>query len=63
VRARSADADALSRDECSIVQMPLGGDRVIHAPTGAILNQSAEAALHGRYVDAQAFEEPVSARR
>jgi 8-oxo-dGTP pyrophosphatase MutT (NUDIX family) len=46
-----------------IIQIPLGGDRVIHAPTGAILYQFAEAALHGRYIDAQAYDEPVWARR
>ena len=46
-----------------IIQMPLGGDRLIHAPTGAILHQFAEAALGGRYVDAQAFDEPEWARR
>jgi len=46
-----------------IIQMPLGGDRLIHAPTGAILHQFAEAALGGRYVDAQGFDEPDWARR
>jgi 8-oxo-dGTP pyrophosphatase MutT (NUDIX family) len=46
-----------------IIQLPLGGDRLIHAPTGAILHQFAEAALAGRYVDAQAFAEPAWARR
>jgi 8-oxo-dGTP pyrophosphatase MutT (NUDIX family) len=46
-----------------IIQMPLGGDRLIHAPIGAILHQFAEAALGGRYVDAQAFDEPEWARR
>lgn len=45
-----------------IIQMPLGGDRVIHAPTGAILHQFAEA-LGGFYVDAQGFEEPTWAQR
>jgi 8-oxo-dGTP pyrophosphatase MutT (NUDIX family) len=49
--------------ERPIIQIPLGGERVIHAPTGAILYQFAEAALHGRYIDAQAFDEPVWARR
>ena len=46
-----------------IIQIPLGGDRLIHAPTGAILHQFAEAALGGRYVDAQGFDEPDWARR
>ena len=46
-----------------IIQMPLPHDLLIHAPTGAILHQFAEAALAGRYVDAQSFEEPVWARR
>jgi 8-oxo-dGTP pyrophosphatase MutT (NUDIX family) len=54
---RSADSDK------PMIQMPLGGDRLIHAPTGAILHQFAEAALAGRYVDAQAFAEPAWARR
>jgi hypothetical protein len=36
-----------------IVQMPLGGDRVIHALTGAILYQCAAAVLYQRYVDAE----------
>lgn len=49
--------------ERPIIQLPLGGDRVIHAPTGAILYQFAQAVLCGRYVDAQAFEEPEWARR
>lgn len=46
-----------------IIQMPLGGERLIHAPTGAILHQFGEAALSERYVDAQSFEEPTWAHR
>jgi 8-oxo-dGTP pyrophosphatase MutT (NUDIX family) len=45
-----------------IIQMPVGNQLLIHAPTGAILHQFAEAAVAGRYVDAQSFEEPVWAR-
>ena len=45
-----------------IIQMPVGNGLLIHAPTGAILHQFAEAAVAGRYVDAQSFEEPVWAR-
>jgi 8-oxo-dGTP pyrophosphatase MutT (NUDIX family) len=44
--------------EKPIIQMPLGGDKLIHAPTGAILYQFAQAVLAGRYVDANDFEEP-----
>lgn len=46
-----------------IIQLPLGGDRLVHAPTGAIVYQFGEAALRGRYVDAQAFAEPHWARQ
>lgn len=50
-------------EERPIIQVPLGGDRVVHAPTGAIVYQFGEAALRGRYVDAQAFAEPHWARQ
>lgn len=50
-------------EERPIIQLPLGGDRLVHAPTGAIVYQFGEAALRGRYVDAQAFAEPHWARR
>jgi 8-oxo-dGTP pyrophosphatase MutT (NUDIX family) len=50
-------------EERPIIQLPLGGDRDIHAPTGAIIYQFGEAALRGRYVDAQAFAEPHWARQ
>lgn len=46
-----------------IIQMPVGDQLLIHAPTGAILHQFAEAAVAERYVDAQSFEEPVWAQR
>ncbi len=41
-----------------IIQLPLGGDKLIHAPTGAILYQFGQAVLAERYVDANQFEEP-----
>ena len=46
-----------------IIQMPVGDQLLIHAPTGAILHQFAEAAVAERYVDAQSFEEPTWAHR
>jgi 8-oxo-dGTP pyrophosphatase MutT (NUDIX family) len=45
-----------------IIQVPLGGERLIHAPTGAILYQFGQA-IEGRYVDANQFEEPPFAWR
>lgn len=51
-----------SGSERPIIQMPLAGD-LVHAPTGAILYQFGQAALAGRYVDANAFEEPLFAWR
>jgi 8-oxo-dGTP pyrophosphatase MutT (NUDIX family) len=53
----------IADEERPIIQVPLGGDRDVHAPTGAILYQFGEAALRGRYVDAQAFAEPHWARQ
>jgi 8-oxo-dGTP pyrophosphatase MutT (NUDIX family) len=44
--------------EKPIIQLPLADDKLIHAPTGAILYQFGEAVLAARYVDANAFEEP-----
>lgn len=41
-----------------LIRLPLGEGRLIHAPTGAILYQFGQAVLAGRFVDAQAFEEP-----
>jgi hypothetical protein len=46
-----------------IIHMPLGGDRVIHAPTGAIVYQFAAAVLYQRYVDVERFGEPTWAER
>lgn len=43
--------------EKPVIQLPLG-DQLIHAPTGAILYQFAQAAVAGRYVNAAQFEEP-----
>jgi 8-oxo-dGTP pyrophosphatase MutT (NUDIX family) len=52
-----------SGSEKPVIQMPLAGDKLIHAPTGAILYQFGEAVLAERYVDANEFEEPVFAWR
>jgi 8-oxo-dGTP pyrophosphatase MutT (NUDIX family) len=49
--------------EKPIIQMPLGGGRLVHAPTGAILYQFGQAVLAERYVDANDFEEPRFAWR
>jgi 8-oxo-dGTP pyrophosphatase MutT (NUDIX family) len=46
-----------------IIQMPLARDKLIHAPTGAILYQFGQAVLAERYVDANEFEEPFFAWR
>jgi 8-oxo-dGTP pyrophosphatase MutT (NUDIX family) len=46
-----------------IIQLPLGGDKLIHAPTGAILYQFGQAVLAEHYVDANLFEEPRFAWR
>lgn len=53
----------IADEERPIIQLPLGGDRDVHAPTGAIVYQFGQAALRGRYVDAQAFAEPHWARQ
>jgi 8-oxo-dGTP pyrophosphatase MutT (NUDIX family) len=49
--------------EKPIIQLPLGDDHLIHAPTGAILYQFGQAVLAERYVDANQFEEPRFAWR
>jgi 8-oxo-dGTP pyrophosphatase MutT (NUDIX family) len=49
--------------EKPIIQMPLGHDKLVHAPTGAILYQFGQAVLAERYVDANGFEEPAFAWR
>jgi mutator protein MutT len=43
-----------------VIQMPVG-DSLIHAPTGAILHQFAEVALHGRSTRVAHYEQPVFA--
>jgi hypothetical protein len=52
-----------ARSEKPIIQMPLADDKLIHAPTGAILYQFGQAVLAERYVDANEFEEPRFAWR
>jgi 8-oxo-dGTP pyrophosphatase MutT (NUDIX family) len=49
--------------EKPIIQMPLDEDKLVHAPTGAILYQFGQAVLAERYVDANEFEEPSFAWR
>jgi 8-oxo-dGTP pyrophosphatase MutT (NUDIX family) len=51
------------RSEKPIIQVPLGDDKLVHAPTGAILYQFGQAVLAERYVDANEFEEPRFAWR
>jgi hypothetical protein len=45
-----------------VVQMPLVG-HYIHAPTGAVLLQFREVALHGRTTRVDGLEQPVFAWR
>ena len=45
-----------------VVQMPLVG-HYIHAPTGAVLLQFREVALHGRTMRVDGLEQPVFAWR
>jgi 8-oxo-dGTP pyrophosphatase MutT (NUDIX family) len=40
-----------------IIQIPLG-ERVVHAPTGAVLYQLREVALHGRWTRVGRFDQP-----
>ena len=42
-----------------VIQMPLGPDRLIHAPTAAILYQLREVAMHGRWTRVAHFEQPT----
>jgi 8-oxo-dGTP pyrophosphatase MutT (NUDIX family) len=44
--------------EKPIIQVPLDGERVVHAPTGAILYQFAELYFRERHIDVRAFDEP-----
>ena len=46
-----------------ILQLPLGGNRVIHAPTGALLYQFARWVFDRRRIDMTAFGEPEFAWR
>jgi 8-oxo-dGTP pyrophosphatase MutT (NUDIX family) len=45
-----------------VIQLPMY-DRVIHAPTAAVLHQLAEVVLHGRHTPVSHFEQPVFAWR
>ena len=53
--------DHVGDAEGPIIQIPLLGT-LIHAPTGAILHQLAEVALHGRTTRVAHFDEPPFAR-
>jgi 8-oxo-dGTP pyrophosphatase MutT (NUDIX family) len=46
-----------------IIQVPLGPDRLIHAPTGAVLYQLREVALHGRWTRVSQYDQPSWAWR
>lgn len=46
-----------------ILQLPLGGERVVHAPTGALLYQFAKWLFERRYVPTTVFGEPEFAWR
>jgi 8-oxo-dGTP pyrophosphatase MutT (NUDIX family) len=44
--------------EKPVIQLPLGGERVIHAPTGAILFQFGQWVMRGTRVRSDAYSEP-----
>jgi 8-oxo-dGTP pyrophosphatase MutT (NUDIX family) len=44
--------------EKPVIQLPLGGERVIHAPTGAILFQFGQWVIRGTRVRSDAYSEP-----
>ena len=46
-----------------IIQMPLGEERLIHAPTGAVLYQLREVAVHGRWTRVAHLDQPSWAWR
>jgi 8-oxo-dGTP pyrophosphatase MutT (NUDIX family) len=46
-----------------IIQVPLGPDRYIHAPTAAVLYQLREVAMHGRWTRVAQFDQPSWAWR
>lgn len=52
----------IEESDRKVLQLPLR-NRLIHAPTGAVLYQFREVALHGRTVRLDAVEEPVWAWR
>lgn len=41
-----------------IIQVPIGEGRLIHAPTGAVLYQFREVAVHGRWTRVAHFDQP-----
>ena len=49
--------------ERPIIQMPLGEERLIHAPTGAVLYQLREVAVHGRWTRVAHLDQPSWAWR
>jgi 8-oxo-dGTP pyrophosphatase MutT (NUDIX family) len=52
----------IPESDAPVIQLPLLGHR-IHAPTGAVLYQFAELALHGRTTRVAHLEQPVFAWR
>jgi 8-oxo-dGTP pyrophosphatase MutT (NUDIX family) len=53
---------AIPESDAPVIQLPLF-DRFVHAPTGAVLYQFRELALHGRTTRVAHFEQPVFAWR
>jgi hypothetical protein len=52
----------IPESDAPVIQLPLLG-RLVHAPTGAVLYQFRELALHGRLTRVGHFEQPVFAWR
>jgi 8-oxo-dGTP pyrophosphatase MutT (NUDIX family) len=53
---------AIPESDAPVIQLPLFG-RFVHAPTGAVLYQFRELALHGRTTRVAHYEQPVFAWR
>ena len=53
---------SISQSERPVVQMPIW-DRLVHAPTAALIYQFREVALHGRATRVDGLEQPVFAWR
>jgi hypothetical protein len=53
---------AIPESDAPVIQLPLF-DRFVHAPTGAVLYQFRELALHGRTTRVAHYEQPVFAWR